>query len=87
MKLEVQHCCYANERPAVQCIANVDNLDNVILAASKDQPLWVNHTRVIHPEVPYCHAYRAVFRLIGMGAIGNASFVCDDRDWSKKTKK
>ena len=51
---------------------------------NKDQPLWINNSLTLHPEVPFCYAYRAVFRLLGMGAIGNASFICDDRDWSKK---
>lgn len=49
---------------------------------NKDIGIWSNNgTLLRHPEAVFCMGYRAVFRLLGKGALGNSSFVCDDRSW------
>lgn len=73
------------DAPSSNDVVAFEGLDmSTSFMINKDQPLWINNSLTLHPEVPFCYAYRAVFRLLGMGGIGNASFICDDRDWSKK---
>lgn len=60
--------------------AYLPSLDaTVTFMMSKESGIWVNGTVIRYPEVLFCLAYRAVFRFLDQGELGDAAFRCDDR--------